>query len=131
MALSRIALAAALAAAAAPAAAQPDAAPDALAAQREIVRAAVLDDCGDAEGDEIVVCGRRAEEARSRRYRVAPGDYSGPRDSAGGAQLYAMEANDDRCSTVGPNQRCSGGVDVLAVVFGAVRIVQALRARRD
>ena len=128
MALSRMALAGALALIAAPAAAQPDP----VEAQRERVRAAVSDDCGETSEAEIVVCGRRAEEARARRYRVAPSaPYSGPRDTAGGAQLYAMEANSDPCSPVGTIQRCGGGLDVLSVVFGAVRIVQALRARRD
>jgi hypothetical protein len=128
VALSRIALAGAFALIAAPAAAQSDP----VEAQRETIRAAVSDDCGEAEAEEILVCGRRAEEARTRRYRVAPSaPYSGPRDSAGGAQLNAMEANTDLCSPVGTIQRCGGGLDVLSVVFGAVRIVQALRARRD
>jgi hypothetical protein len=129
MALSRIALAGALASVPLQAAAQ--AVPDPVAAQQEIVRKVVADDCGGSDEVEIVVCGRRAEEARTRRYRVSPSDYSGPRDTAGGAQLHAMEANTDLCSPVGTMQRCSGGVDVLAVLFGAVRIVQALRARRD
>ena len=131
MSLSRIALGAASASLAAPGAAQTGPAADPVAAQREAVRAAVADDCGGTDEEEIVVCGRRAEEARTSRYRVEPTDYSGPRDSAGGAQMRAMEANTDLCSPVGTVQRCSGGVNVLAVVFGAVRIVQALRARRD
>jgi len=131
VALSRIALAGAFVLAGGPAFAQPDPAAEAVAAQRETVRSAVSDDCGGSDEVEIVVCGRRAEEARTNRYRVSPTDYSGQRETAGGAQLHAMEANTDLCSPVGTVQRCSGGVDVLAVVFGAVRIVQALRARRD
>jgi hypothetical protein len=132
MALSRIAMVTIPALVASPAAAvQRDPAAEAVAAQRESIRAVVADDCGGADGDDIVVCGRRAEEARTRRYRIEPTDYSGPRDTAGGAQIYAMEANTDLCSPVGTVQRCSGGVNVLAIVFGAVRVVQAIRARRD
>jgi len=131
VASSRIHLAAVLALVAAPAGAQPEPA-DPVEAQREVVRAAVSDECGGTDEEEIVVCGRRAEEARTRRYRVEPSAaYSGPRDTAGGAQRHAMAANDDPCSPVGTIQRCGGGLDVPSVVFGAVRIVRALRARRD
>jgi hypothetical protein len=133
VALSRIALGCVAAAAfAAQAAAQTVPAEDAAAAQRDEVRAAIFG-CGETDPEEIVVCGRRErEEAESQRYRVPPSAaYSGPRDTSGGAQREAMEANTDLCSPVGTMQRCSGGVDVLSVLFGAVRIVQAIRARRD
>jgi hypothetical protein len=128
MALSRIALAASAALLAAPACAQPDP----VALQQDIVRTAVADDCGGTSEEEIVVCGRRREEEQARRYRVPPtSPYSGPAESAGGEQRYAMAANDQRCTPVGRAQQCSGGLDVLAIAFGAVRIVRALRARRD
>jgi len=132
VALSRIALAALLASLAAQAEAQQEPGAQAAAAQREEVREAIFG-CGETNPDEIVVCGRReAEEAESLRYRVPPSAaYSGPRDSAGGSQRHAMEANTDLCSPVGTVQRCSGGIDVLGVLSGAVRIVEAIRARRD
>ena len=129
MALSRMALIASAALAAAPALAQPDP----VEVQREIVRGAVSDDCGETNSVEIVVCGRRQEEEeQARRYRVPPSSpYSGPAETSGGEQRYAMEANDQRCTPIGRAQRCNGGLDVLGIAFGAVRIVQALRARRD
>jgi hypothetical protein len=131
VALSRIALAAALLAA--PAAAQPDPVADALDAQREIVRAAASPDCSSDDAEEIVVCGRSAEEkAEARRYRVAPTPYTQTAaDRSGGAQRDAMRLGSERCSTVGRAQSCGGTIPILEAIGLVVRAVQAVRARRD
>lgn len=140
MALSRIGLIAALALApalaaalsAAPAAAQPDPAARALEMQREIVRSAVSPECGEADGEEIVVCGRAGEDEEARRYRIEPTPPSASiHDRSGGAQRHAMAANDQRCTPIGRDQRCSGGLNILAVAGAIVRGIQAVRARRD
>lgn len=131
MALSRIALIAALAAVPAAAAQAQPAAPDPVETQRESVREVVAPQCDEAVGDEIVVCGEREEE-QARRYRVAPTARApGAADRAGGEQREAMTAGSETCSTVGPNQRCTRGLDVIGIGFAIVRAVRAIRARRD
>ena len=132
MALSRMALLAGAALAASPAHAQPPAlGADAVEAQRGDVRAVAVPDCPEPTAEEIVVCGRREEE-EARRFRVAPTPYApGLADRAGGAQLEAMEAGDTRCSTVGLNQNCGGGLDVIGVGMTIIRGIRAIRARRD
>ena len=126
--MSRIAPIVLVSLSAAPAAAQPDP----VEMQREIVRSVVSTDCGAAAGDEILVCGRREAEEQARRFRVEPSAaYAGRPERSGGAQREAMAGNDQRCTPIGRAQRCNGGLDVLGIAFGAVRIVRALRARRD
>jgi hypothetical protein len=115
------------------AAAQPGAGAAAVDAQRELVRSAVAPECDAAtSGEEIVVCGRREEEA-NRRYRLAPmeGSAGAVESQAGGEQLAAMRAGSSRCSTVGRDQQCGGGLPLLAVAATLVRGIRALRARRD
>ena len=79
--------------------------------------------------DEIVVCGSREEETR---YRVAPSPRApGAAGRASGDQLAALAAGDSRCSTVGRNQQCNGGLDVLAIALTIVRAIAQARANRD
>lgn len=132
MPLSRIAPAAALILLPAAAAAQPAPSDEAIALQREIVRSAIrAPECDRGSADEIVVCGRSPEQEaeEARRYRVAPTPHEAER--AGGSQRDAMAASDQRCTPVGRDQRCSGGLDLIGIGFAIVRTVQAIRARRD
>ena len=67
------------------------------------------------EEAEIVVCGRdgpdpdriTVEPAPGERVRLLPGEPA--------SGVAAMAAGDDKCSTVGLNQRCGGGLDVFRV----------------
>ena len=132
MAKSRMAgtlIAALLAAVPAPARAQ---SVDALVAtQRDSVSGVVRPRCERGpDPEEIVVCGTRDDE----RYRVpaqlVPGSIPA-RDRAGGEQLAALAANDQRCTPIGRDQQCNGGLDVIGIGFTIARaIVQAI-ARRD
>jgi hypothetical protein len=96
-------------------AAEPETVDEAMERQRTELRAAIgLAPCpaADEKGD-IVVCGRRG-----------PGEYSlpnpdlkvpGERERGIPNGIHAMNAGTSPCSTVGPNQRCSGGLDVFRV----------------
>jgi hypothetical protein len=129
--LSRTALFLIPALLAAPAAAQPGTAQRALDSQRSEVRSVVSSECDEAVGDEIVVCGRRAEE-EARRYRVDPSpDPPRSGDRAGGEQLDAMGLGTSPCTTVGPVQRCTRGLDVIGIGATIFRGIRAIRARRD
>lgn len=119
MTKSRIALL--LAAAAAPAAAAAQSAPppataeEAIAAGQAIVRQTLRPGC--AEGDEeIVVCGRRDDDQKHRLpLRVEPTPRAA--DSAGGEQLAAIRTDTSRCTTVGQNQQCGGGLPVIPIAL--------------
>jgi hypothetical protein len=63
------------------------------------------------ESEEIVVCGRRGPDP----YRVPFPDEQPPgaRAPGLGTARDAMNAGSSPCSTVGRNQRCSGGLPVI------------------
>ena len=132
MAKSRMAgtlIAALLAAAPAPALAQ--SVDTLVAAQQDGIRGVVRPRCERSpDPEEIVVCGTRDDE----RYRVPPQLVPGSIPAgarAGGEQRAALAANDQRCTPVGRNQQCNGGLDVIGIGFTIARaIVQAI-ARRD
>ena len=50
---------------------------------------------------------------------------------AGDAQLYAMEANNQRCSPVGRDQVCGGGLDVIGIGLAIMRGIAQAVANRD
>ena len=114
--------------------AQPGAGEQAIAEQQSAVRSVVRRDCrrpgADGGEEEIVVCGRREQDAR-HRLPLAVAEPPTPADRAGGEQLTAMSAGDDRCSPVGRAQRCNGGLDVIGIGFIIARAIAQARARRD
>ena len=115
------------------AAAQPAEVEQAIAQQQAGVRSLVRRDCrrpGADREEEIVVCGRREQDAR-HRLPLAVAGSPGPADRAGGEQLAAMRAGEDRCSPVGRAQRCNGGLDVIGIGFVIARAIAQARARRD
>lgn len=104
---------------------------EAIARQQAMVRDVVERRCAaGAESGDIVVCGRREP---IQRYRVplpvqpAPGVHG----RAGGEQLAAMDAGNGRCSTVGRDQQCGGGLDVIGIGFTIARAVVKALANRD
>ena len=105
---------------------------DMIAAQRSELRAMLRPGCVAADNpEEIVVCATRDDG----QYRVPPSP-AGPgqrsAETAGGAQLSAMEVNTaDRCSTVGRAQQC-GSVDFLGMgVMVVTRLVEGIADRQD
>lgn len=131
MAKSRTVLLAAAAAAGAPAFAEPPtAAEGAIVAQRAMVTGAVSPRCPDgSEEGAIVVCARRDDNRH--RLPLPIEAASGPGDRAGGEQMTALEAGQERCTTVGPNQQCSGGLPVFAVIAKLIEGMRNLSERGD
>jgi hypothetical protein len=130
MTKSRMALALALLALPAVAPAQIPAPADPVAAQRNALRVAMGLDCPAGGEEEIVVCGSRSEERRQRVPMPFP-RTPGPADRDGGEQLAAMTIGDDRCSPVGRDQQCNGGLDVIGIGFTIARAVVRAIADRD
>ena len=81
--------------------------------------------------EEVVVCGRRPGYQRWRVPFRGPDVSPGTRARAGDAQLYAMDAGGTRCSAVGRDQQCGGGLDIIGIGFAIVRGVAQALANRD
>jgi hypothetical protein len=110
------ALAALLLATPAYAAAPPLTAEAAIAHQRDqLIDQARIGCRRSGEEEEIVVCGREGPDPNRIAVEPAPGERRSllPGEPAGG--VAAMSAGNQRCSTVGPNQSCSGGLDLFRV----------------
>jgi hypothetical protein len=129
MAKSSIAAAFLIALAAAPAFAEPLTAEEAIARQKEQLRDALGLDCDrSGQGEDIVVCGRSGPDPNRVPFpdQRLPGERVrlGPSEAPSG--LAGLEAGQSPCSTVGPNQRCSGGLDVFRVVGVLAKIAKHL-----
>lgn len=104
---------------------------EAIAMDRVRIRDFVQVECPPGQVEEVIVCGRRPGFQRYRVPMSGPDTSPGTRQRAADAQLYAMEAGSTRCSAVGRDQECGGGLDIIAIGFTIARgIVQAL-ANRD
>ena len=105
---------------------------EAIAQDRVRMRDVVNTECPPGQlDDDVVVCGRRPGFQRYRVPMTGADVSEGTRERAADAQLYAMEAGSTRCSAVGRDQTCGGGLDIIAIGFAIARgIVQAL-ANRD
>jgi hypothetical protein len=121
MTKSRIAILLLAAAAPASATAAPATAEEAISAVEALVRQTVRPGC--AKGDEeIVVCGRRDEDERHRLpLRVEPAPRAA--DSAGGEQMAAVRVDTSRCTAVGQNPQCSGGLPVIPIALWLLQSV--------
>jgi hypothetical protein len=123
MAKSRLAALLALLALAAPAAAaEPLSAEQAMARYRLSFAPAGRGECPRGAGGDVVVCGRR--EGRDPNRLPLPVEPE-PGQRVMGESLAAVEISGKRekCSTVGPNQNCGGGLPVLAIAVAIARVV--------
>ena len=83
------------------------------------------------EGEEVIVCGRRQDRSRYRVPMSAPDIGPGGRERAADAQLSAMAANNQRCSPVGRDNGCGGGLDIFGLGFAILRSIRQALANRD
>ena len=104
---------------------------EAIAMDNARVRELLDRDCPPALNEEVVVCGRRQGFQRYRVPMQGPDVSPGTRERAADAQLYAMEAGSTRCSAVGRDQQCGGGLDVIGIGFMILRGVAQALANRD
>ena len=79
--------------------------------------------------EEIVVCGTRDDD----RYRVEPTPPTRTAaDRAGGEQMQALaDGTPSRCTTVGPNQQCTQGLNIPGIAITIVRAIAQALANRD
>jgi hypothetical protein len=86
----------------------------------------VLDCPESSDPDAIVVCGRRPGAPDPNRLPLPVQPLPG--DRVAGEAISSVEAagTREKCSTVGPNQQCGGGLPVFQVIGVAVKAVQAL-----
>jgi hypothetical protein len=129
MAKSALAIiAAALAAGAAPAA-PPLSAEEALARQQSSLRSGLGLGC-DRDSAEIVVCARQGPDPNRLPLPVPPepgartaGEPVDPSDT------LALSAQ--KCTTVGPNQQCSGGLPILGIALYIVQTVVKAALKKE
>ena len=121
-----------LAAASTPASTQAESVEEAIAAQRSTLRQTLRIECPPAQDEEeIVVCGSRAEEDARHRVPLPTVPTPSPADRAGGEQRAAMAIDTSPCTTVGPNQRCTRGIDMIGIGFAVARAVTQALTNRD
>ena len=104
---------------------------EAIAMGRARVHEILDTECPPGLSDEVVVCGRRRA---FQRYRVPMADTvlgRGTGVRAADAQLHAMEANNQRCSPVGRDNGCGGGIDLIGIGFTIIRGIAQALANRD
>ena len=129
LAKSSLAIAAIAALAANPLlAAPPPTAEEALARQQAALRSSLDLDC-DRSGGEIVVCGRQGPDPNRLPLPIPPepgARHSGePPDPSDALALSA-----EKCTTVGPNQQCSGGLPILPIALWLIQTaVKAAKAK--
>ncbi len=118
--------------AAMPVAAQPLSDSSLVDAQRMALRSTIRAGCPPARNDdEIVVCGSREAEQQRHRLPLPVARVPTSADSAGGEQRAALAADSSHCTTVGRDQQCNGGLDLIGIGFTIVRAVIEAAARRD
>lgn len=132
MALSRrAAVPLILISASAPVRGQTEPGPDPVTRQQTELREIIFPPCPRPTGDEIVVCARReAEEQAAHRLPLPVERTPSPADRAGGEQRAALAVDTSPCTTVGRNQRCTQGLDVIGIGVTIARgVLQAVRGR--
>jgi hypothetical protein len=100
-------------------AAPPASADEALARQQSSLRSGLGLHC-DREAGEIVVCGRQGPDPNRLPLPVEP--EPGARRSGEPADPgEALALSAEKCTTVGPNQQCGGGLPILPVAIWLVQ----------
>ncbi|HEX8063921.1 MAG TPA: hypothetical protein VF535_11975 [Allosphingosinicella sp.] len=130
MAKLRLAIAAAALAPAAAQAGPPASADEALARQQASLRSGLGLDC-DRGSAEIVICGRQGPDPNRLPLPVAP--EPGARNSGEPADpSAALALSAEKCTTVGRNQQCSGGLPILGIAIWLARTaVKAVKAAEE
>jgi hypothetical protein len=130
MAKLGLAMAAAAAMAAASASAAPPAtAQEALARQQAGLHQSLGLDC-DRSGGDIIVCGRHGPDPNRLPLPVPPepgARHGGEAPDPGEALALSAE----KCTTVGPNQQCGGGLPIIPMAIWLVRTAVKVAKDKD
>jgi hypothetical protein len=79
--------------------------------------------CGtSADPDEVVVCGRR-EGPDPNRLPLPVEPVAGERVVGEMASAAEVANRRETCTTVGRDQRCSGGLPILPILMGAAKLI--------
>jgi hypothetical protein len=115
--------------AAAPVATPPTTADQALARQQAGLRATIGLDCDRfRDSGDIVVCGRQGPDPNRLPLPVPP--EPGARTAGEPpAPAEALALGAEKCTTVGPNQQCSGGLPIIPIAIWLVQT--AVKVARD
>lgn len=83
-------------------------------------------DCPQGSGDDIVVCARK-DESKSPRLPLPVEPEDGARVTGMGTTTAAMGPVDhNRCTPVGPNKQCSGGLPIPQSIMLLVEAIKIL-----
>lgn len=104
---------------------------EAIAMTQARTRNVIETECPPGQLEEVVVCGRRSGLQRWRVPIRGPDTSPGTRERAADAQLSAMDAGGTRCSAVGRDQQCGGGLNVIGIGVAIVRGITQALANRD
>ncbi len=112
-------------------AAPPATAEEAIARQQSSLRTSLALDCDRGRpGGDIVVCGRQGPDPNRLPLPVPPepgarhaGEPSAP------SEALALSA--EKCTPVGQNQQCSGGLPILGIALMIVRTVAEAALKAD
>ena len=101
-------------------AAAPVTAEEALARQQAGLQRSLGLECDRGGGEDIVVCGRQGPDPNRLPLPLEP--EPGARHAGEPpAPAEALALSAQRCTTVGPNQQCSGGLPILPIALWLVR----------
>ena len=93
----------------------------ALARQQESLRSALALDCDRfRDSGDIVVCGRQGPDPNRLPLPVPPepgARHAG--EAAAPSEALALSA--EKCTTVGPNQQCSGGLPIIPIAIWLIQ----------
>jgi hypothetical protein len=110
-------------------AAPPATADDALARQRESLRAGLGLGC-DRGGGEIIVCAREGPDPNRLPLPVPP--ELGARHAGEPADpIDTLALSAQKCTTVGPNQQCSGGLPILPIAIWLVQTAVKIAKEKE
>ena len=117
-------------------AASPVAAPavsgdEALARQQESLRSALALDCDRfRDSGDIVVCGRQGPDPNRLPLPVRP--EPGARQAGeAAAPSEALALSAEKCTTVGPNQQCGGGLPLIPIAIWLVQTAIEVAEGKD
>lgn len=100
--------------------------------QREQLREGLRLDCPVSGPEEIVVCGSREERSQDRHRLILPPETpQGAAHRAGGEQRDALAIDTSRCTSVGRDQVCTSGLNMIGIGIAVARAIANAIEQQD